>query len=272
MALKSVLPVLVLCSFFAVEVLAAEPASPAPPVSDEPVEISAAGSLSWQRGEHVYTAEGEVVVVKGDMTLTCDRLTATYGAEKGGQPSDVERLEATGRVHFTARGHEAFGDRAVYDIRTQVLTLTGGNLRLVTPSETVTAEERFEYIRLENRLNAVGYAKATRGTESLQADTLSAFFTAGSNNALELRQIRAENNVVVTTAREKVFGTKGLWDAAAQKATLEGPVRIEQGESRLLGSRAEVDMKTGQSRIFAVPGAEGVKGRVKGVFFPARKE
>lgn len=250
----------------------AAPASALVPAAQEPVEISAAGSLAWQRGERTYVAEGSVVVVKGDMTLACDRLTAFYGGAGEGVPADVTRLEALGHVHFKAQGHEAFGDKAVYDVVSGTLILTGGDLRLVTPTETVTATERFEYIRPKNRLDAVGYAKAVRGQESLSADRLSAVFVPQANNALELKEIRADNNVIVTTAREKVFGSSGVWDALRQKAVLEGPVRIEQGDSRLLGSRAEVDMKTGQSRLFAAPAGQEGGGRVKGVFFPARKE
>ena len=245
-------------------------AIPAQAAPESPIEISAAGSLQWQRGAQAYVALGDVVVTRDDMNLYCDKLTANYAS---GQPSSsITTLVAEGHVRFTASGHEAFGDRAVYDMKTGILTLTGQNLKLVTPDETVTAQDKIDYIRAENRLNAVGYATATKGTDTLTADMLSAFFDNSAQKNLELRQIRAENNVVITTAREKVFGTSGIWDAKTQKATLEGPVQIEQGQSHLSGDRVVVDMKTGMSQLLAGTDKDGGGGRVKGVFYPAKKE
>ncbi len=235
-----------------------------------PVEISATGSLAWQRGDHAYVASGGVIATKGDMTLACDTLTARYTADA--PTTDITTLTAQGHVHFTAQGHEAFGDLAVYDMKTQILTLTGENLKLVTPDEIVTARDKIDYIRPENRLNAVGYAKATKGQDTISADRLSAFFDAGAQKSLELRKIQAENNVVITTAKEKVFGTSGVWDAKTQKATLEGPVQIEQGQSRLTGDKVVVDMRTGMSQLLAEGDKNGGSGRVKGVFYPAKKE
>jgi lipopolysaccharide export system protein LptA len=79
-------------------------------------------------------------------------------------------------------------------------------------------------------------------------------------------KVTAQGNVVITTAREKVYGDKGTYNVPAQKAVLTGKVRIYQGKNWLEGTRAEVDMKTGISQLFAETRAEG--GRVKGVFYP----
>ena len=240
------------------------------PATDSAVEISAAGSLEWQRGEKAYIAKGSVTVVKDNMHLSCDKLTASYATDQAS--TSITVITAEGHVHFTAQGHEAFGDHAVYDLQTEIVTLTGKDLRLVTPEEIVTAKDKIVYIRPENRLNAVGYAKATKNGDAISADTLSAFFDEKGQNALELRKIEAENNVVITTATEKVFGSSGVWDAKTQKATLEGPVQIEQGQSHLTGDKVVVDMKTGLSQLFAGADEQGGNGRVKGVFYPHKKE
>lgn len=258
---KYLLPV-----FFLLTTAFAQAQTPA----NDAVEITATGSLEWQRGEKAYVAKGNVIVTKEDMRLSCDTLTAFYAAEKSA--TGITSLTAQGHVHFTAQGHEAFGDQAVYDLKTETITLTGQDLRLLTPAEIITAKNKIEYIRPENRLNAVGYARATKDQDTLTADMLSAFFDAGAQNALELRQIRAENNVVITTATEKVFGTSGVWDAKTQKATLEGPVQIEQGQSHLTGDKVVVDMKTGLSRLYAGTDGQSGDGRVKGVFYPKKKE
>ena len=57
------------------------------------------------------------------------------------------------------------------------------------------------------------------------------------------------------------------YNATTEKAILSGDVRITRGQNQLNGARAEVDFKTGVSRMLA----DGDKGRVKGLLTPEDK-
>jgi lipopolysaccharide export system protein LptA len=264
--------------------------------SDAPVEIFADSTLEWDRVKKTYTARGNAVARQGTMQVKSDSLTAHYsesGEKSTAKPDamggEITKLVAAGNVAISSAPYTAHGDKAVYDITTGIATLTGADLRIETPTEKLTAEERIEFDTSKNRLSAIGKANARRGTDSLTADRLDAFFKPAADGKTALDRIVSDSAVTIKTARETVTGDSGVYDVTGGKATLRGRVRILQGENWLEGTRAEVDLKTGISKLFAdgkpLPGrtsliVDGVErppvapvgdGRVRGVFYPKKK-
>lgn len=264
--------------------------------SDAPIEIFADNTLEWNRTQKTYTARGNAIARQGNMQVKSDTLTAHYGGGKGGGTDtgglggSIEKMTASGNVEISSAPYTAYGDKAVYDVASGLATLTGGKLRIETPTESLSAQDKIEFDTAKNRLSAIGKATATRGTDSVSSDNLSAFFAGGDQNAMTLQRIVADSAVTVKTARETVTGDSGVYDVAAGKATLRGKVRILQGENWLEGTRAEVDLKTGVSKLFGdaprdaarpslivngvatPPPAPVGDGRVRGVFYPKKKE
>lgn len=257
-----------------------------------PVEIFADKTLEWDRVKKTYTARGNAIARQGSMQVKSDTLTAHYsgGSGEGGIGSSIERLVARGQVEISSPPYKGYGDEAVYDMASSLATLTGGDLKIETPSESLTAQKKIEFDAVNNRLSAHGNATARRGTDSLASETLSAFFAQTADGGMALQRIVADTPVTVKTVRETVTGDSGVYDVTAGKATLRGRVRILQGDNWLEGTRAEVDLKTGISKLFAdtpttparpalivdgvaQPPANPVgDGRVRGVFYPKKKE
>lgn len=252
---------------------AAAAAAPAlPQDSDKPVEISAAQSLEWNRKAKTYTARKDAVARQGDMQVKSDTITAHYDEVKGA--TEITRLVASGNVEISSPPYTAYGHLAEYDVATQKATLTGENLRMVTPDEVLTASEKIEFDAAANKLSAIGHAQARRGTDSLSSERLDAYFMRTAQGKTVLQRITADSAVTIKTARETVTGSKGVYDAASGKAVLTGNVRIYQGENWITGERAEVNLKTGISQLFAP--AQNTENpeeppRVRGVFFPKKR-
>lgn len=93
---------------------------------------------------------GNVVAVRGDMTVRSSAMTVFYDGDlAGGQgqvkpsaaPSgsnqSVRRIEMTGKVFFNQRDQQATGDNAVYERATETLVLTG-NVVLTQCQNVVT--------------------------------------------------------------------------------------------------------------------------------------
>lgn len=230
----------------------------------EPVDISAAKSLEWNRAAKTYTALGDVRVRRGAAEIKADRLTAAYAGTSG---TDIRTLTAQGGVTVSAPPYTAYGDRAVYDVATGDATLTGGDLRVETENARLTARDSLVYAKSDNRLSARGGATVVKDGRTLKAEKLDAFFVPGPGGDLVTQRITAEGGVSVETGRETVTGAAGTYDLAAGQAELTGGVRIAQGGSFLEGSRATVDMKTGISKLY---GGKAAKGRVRGVFYPKK--
>jgi lipopolysaccharide export system protein LptA len=100
---------------------------------DQPIQIEA-GSLEMREKKKEATFSGNVKVVQGDTTMTSKSLVAFYdqnaplkSATPGpGGSSSIRRLEAKGGVVVTQKDQVESGEIAVFDTRTNLITMRGG--------------------------------------------------------------------------------------------------------------------------------------------------
>jgi lipopolysaccharide export system protein LptA len=112
---------------------------------DQPIQIDAKSLEVHDRNKRA-TFSGNVKVVQGDTTMTCNTLVVFYGQELGiggdkpvvtaqtktqtnaGGPPDaqsIRRIEAHGDVTVLSKEQSASGDLGVYDVPAKTITLTG---------------------------------------------------------------------------------------------------------------------------------------------------
>ncbi len=228
-------------------------------------------------------AAGKPAAPPAGTTASATAPGSVNGEDTGN--NEIYRLEAVGRVHIFTATDQAWGDHAVYDIDQAVLVLTGRNLKLVTPQDTMTARDSMEYWSQQHM--AVGRGDAvvvTNDGRRVAADVLVGYTTPGqaaqagqpaasaakpgaSPDPLaasgKLQKVDAFGHVVVRTATETVQGDRGVYVPDTGIARVAGNVRITRGDNQLNGNEAEVDMKTGLARLIATPGT-----RVKGLVVP----
>jgi lipopolysaccharide export system protein LptA len=160
-----------------------------------PVTVTALGGIDWDQSAQTVTAHDDARAVRGDVTVTADRLIAHYRkkAAPPGTPvtpvsvkppaastpesdtgnNEIYRLEADGQVHIFTPTDQAWGDHAIYDIDQAVLVLTGKHLRLTTPQDVLTARDAMEYWSALHMSVARGDATATSADgRRITADTL----------------------------------------------------------------------------------------------------
>jgi lipopolysaccharide export system protein LptA len=120
---------------------------------DQPIQIEAA-ALEMRDKKKEATFSGNVKVVQGDTTMTSKSLIVYYeSSSQGGQPpppapakstktastapmqsatpgpggsSSIKRLEAHGNVVVTQKDQVVTGEIAVFDTKTNLITMTGG--------------------------------------------------------------------------------------------------------------------------------------------------
>jgi lipopolysaccharide export system protein LptA len=196
-------------------------------------------------------------------------------ADTGG--NEIYRLEAIGNVHIFTPTDQAWGDHAIYDIDQAVLVMTGHALKLTTPNDTLTARDTLEYWSQKHMAVARGNALVvTNDGRRLSGDTLVAYTTdsapppatgatqvaakpstppANSDDALaasgKLQKVDIFGNVVVRTVTDTAIGDRAVYVPDTGIARLAGTVRITRGQNQLNGTEAEVDMKTGISRLIS---------------------
>lgn len=245
------------------------------PKSKEPLEVTADRSLEWDREAKLYIARDNAIAKQGKTELHGDTLTAAYVDGDGASGMSITRIDAVGNVKMVSDGSVATGGRGYYDVKAGYSELTGGNLMLKTPSDTVTARDKLTYNAKSRELNAYGDARAVRGDDVVNADRLVGHFADDpATGETKLTQLEALGHVVITTPNDILYGDSGLYDTASNKATITGNVRIERGPNLITGARGEVDLTTNISRIFGTgtpdgaPAAGNADGRVRGVFYP----
>jgi lipopolysaccharide export system protein LptA len=243
----------------------AKQASPMPPGigGGGPLEVSAQKSLEYHQNEHVYLARGKAKAVRGDVTITAEDMAA-YERTGANSKSEIYKLTAHQDVIIATTQQQIYGDEGIYDADKRVAVLTGGNLRFVDANETVTARDSLEYWQDKKQAIARGHAVALRDNRRVESDRMVAQFRDQPNGSLELAQLTADGNVTITTDTDVARGDKAVYDMSRNIAILSGKVRVTRGASQLNGTTAEVDFKTGISRMTGT----SETNRVQALFVP----
>jgi lipopolysaccharide export system protein LptA len=276
-----------------------------------PIEVTSDNGMEWRQNEQVIIAKGNAKAVRGDVTVTADQLLAHYrkkatapaasgttapaspaAAAPAGEPGDtgnneVYRLEAEGHVHIFTPTDQAFGDHAVYDMDQAVLVMTGHDLHIITPQQTMSARDVMEYWSQKHM--AVGRGDAVVNTNDgrrVRADVLvgytadpnappaspvqKASATPAKPNADplvdatgKLQRVDAFGHVEVRTATEIFHADKGVYVPDTGMARLVGNVHLTRGQNQLNGDEAVINLKTGVSTMERNPGS-----RVQGLVVP----
>lgn len=237
---------------------------------DEPLEISADNGIEWQQEQLVFLARGNAVAVRGQVRVRADLLRAHYRKTADGETTII-RLDAEGNVRISSPGETAYGDRGVYDMANAILVLSGRGVRLVTASDTITADKQLEYWENKQMVVARGNALAARGDKRLGADVLTAYFRRDKNGKSKVYRIEAFDDVEVITASDIATGDRGVYNVETGIATLTGSVKITRGGNQLNGCVAEVNMNTNVSKLFGCAAKANGDGRVHGLLIPKKK-
>ncbi len=158
------------------------------------------------------------------------------------------------------------------------MVMTGRDMRLTTPNDVLTARDDLEYWSVKHMAVARGDAVVvTKDQRRIAADVLVAY-TSGQNEAKpqpvsqsdedplgatgKLQKVEAFGHVVVSTPTDVVTGARAVYVPETGIAVLVDHVRITRGQNQLEGSEAEVNLKSGVSRLIAQ------RGRVEGLIVP----
>ena len=238
--------------------------------SDKPIEVYAHEGIEWDQNAETYIARGNARAIQGDITVYGSVLTARYRKTADGG-SEIWRLDADGKVRIESPKGTVYGEKAIYDMDTSILVVTGNNLKLVTPKETVTARDSLEYWQLKDMFVARGNALAVLEERKIKADILTAHLRKDENEESKVYRVDAFGSVLITTPTDIARGEKGVYFVDTGIATLTGSVKITRGDNQLNGEIAEINMNTGVSRILAGAEKGGESKPVRALIIPVKK-
>ncbi len=220
-----------------------------------PVAIEADQGVEWRQNEQVYIARGNATAKRGETTIRADALYAHYRKTQDNR-QEIYKITAEGAVKITTPKETITSDTAEYLVETSVFTLKGRPVKIDSGKSTLTAA-LVVYNSKSKMATVTGGAQVTEDKKRVRADRFVAFFK-DEGGKQSLKRVEALGNVVITTPTEIARGNKGDYDAESQIATLSGNVRLTRGDNQLNGDRAEVNMKTGISKLLADDGPSTV--------------
>jgi lipopolysaccharide export system protein LptA len=234
--------------------------------TNDDVEITADEFVEWSKADSLYEAKGKAIAKQADSEVQADSLKILYRMEKNNRI--MSRMDATGNVILVSKEAKASGDLLVYHLETGIAVLTGTQLKLTSPEYVITARDSFTFFDNENKAHIKGLAKATYHESTIESDEMLAWFhTLKTNEAQQsLKEAEAHGHVKITTPNDIAYGDKAYYNGQSEKAILTGNVRITRAKSDILGSKAEIDLKTGISKMLSsTETTSGTQGRVRGV-------
>lgn len=265
--------------------------------SGKPISITADKGVEWQQSNQVYIARGNAKATRGETSVSADTLYAYYravptrSAAKAAAPqpglrgadaldtgsSQVYRIEADGHVVFATPTQTAYGDHAIYDVDQALLVLTGKNLKIVTPQETITARDSLEWYDQKQIGVARGDARAVRqgpSPKSIRGDVLIAEITKPDNQPSRISKVDAHGNVILTSEDEVARSDAAVYNLETGIATLTGHVSLTRGSNELRGEYGVVDTNRNVARLLSMPPSATIAGprpRVEGLLVPQDK-
>jgi lipopolysaccharide export system protein LptA len=230
-----------------------------------PIEIEADAGIEWRRNEKLYIARGNATAKRGDLTVIADTLSARYREKEGGG-SEIWQIEADGHVRLMSPGRTVTGGHAVYNLDRWVLEVTGGNLGVDTGEEKLTADQSLEYQDGPQIAIARGNARVIQAERQVRADVMTGHFQRGTDGQLDLVRLEADGTVEVKTPDTYATSAKGEYDLTTDIMTLSGDVKVTNAGNQFNGEFAEVNVKTGVSRLL---GDASGSGKVKSLIMPS---
>jgi lipopolysaccharide export system protein LptA len=250
---------------------------------DSPIIIEADGSVVCDEMANKCVATGNASAQKNTNTIYGDVLTVYF---TDGDEREVTSMTADGHVRMETPTEKAFGEHAQYDVKLDRLLMTGGNLRIVTPKETITAKDSLEYWHAENKGIARGNAIAAfpAKEELIQADTLVAYFNSSAdktqtkneneqnNEKTGIDRVEAEGNILASGPKGVVTGDRGTYTAISHIVEVFNNVKLTQGKNVIEGGYARHNLKTNVAEMFTEPphvSSAGPIKRISGIIMPS---
>ena len=234
----------------------------------KPIEIFADNGLEWRQNTLLFIARGNARAVRTDVTVFADELRAYYRKNEIGG-TDIWRLDALGKVRIKTPQSNTYGEKAIYNVDKAILVVSGGKVRLITKTDTITAIRQIEYWERRKMAVARGEAKAIREDKKLKANTLVAYFVENNQGKSTIDRIEAFENVKINTQKDTAFSNRGVYNVKSGIATLVGSVKIIRDGNTIKGCSADVNLNTGISHMHSCQNTQGSgKTRVEGVLLP----
>ena len=240
---------------------------------DQPIEIVADNGIEWQQENEILIASGNAKASRDGVTVEAEVLRAYYKKKSEGG-TDLYRLDAAGGVKIYSNTDSIIGETAIYDFEKAILRVDGNKVVFKSGNDTISATQQMEYWERQKMAVARGRAVAVHQGKTVRADILKALIREKKDGKSEVYIVEAFDNVLIVSEQDRVRADRGIYKIDSGIATLAGNITITRADSILTGDQAEVNLKTGVSKLLTADpvGSEArKKKRIRGLIYPQKQ-
>lgn len=221
----------------------------------KPIEISADNGIEWHKNERKYIALGNARAQQGDLVVNSDKLEAYY-ISSNQNDDNIHTIKALGNVKIKNKSAIIKGgEKASYILDKEYFIINGKNLTLNSKEDNLSANRKIEFWKSENIAVATGNAIAKKKNEyTISANKLAWYLDLmDGKEDYKIKKIIGFENVKIESENEIAFSDKALYNGTTELCKLFGNVRLKRGNNFLTGDYAEVNLKTGISKLLPNP-------------------
>ena len=206
-------------------------------------EIKAQKQIQLRQKERTLKAVSKASLNDGERQVFAEEIKIFFTEDEQGKYHLV-KLEAKGKVHLITPDEEMWGEECVYDILTGQNRFAG-NFRMIR-GEIELKGDKIDLDMKEGKGILTGNAFMKKKTDTLSAETITAFFEKDAKGNYQLLRMDAEEGVHIKTPSSEIFGDRATHFMAQEKSRVEGNVRILHRDTEMKSTRADINTKEGK--------------------------
>ena len=222
--------------------------------NNEPIEIFADDGIEWHKNKNKYVALGNARALSGSLSLESDKIEAFY---KENDSSSMNITEVRAKKNVVVQDKKmkiTGGEYAEYKILKDYFLINGNDIILKSEKNTLRSNKKLEYWRSKNIAIATGKAEAKKDNEFIVLADKLVWYLQEKNQKTTVKKLLGFKNVSIKTNNEVAFGDKAIYNNVTEICKLYGNVKLQRGESFLIGEYAEVNLRSGISKLLPAPG------------------
>ena len=231
--------------------------------NNEPIEIFADNGIEWHKNKNKYVALGNAKAVSGTLSVESDKIEAFYKEDDSSSMNITEVRAKKNVVVQDKKMKITGGEYAEYKILKDYFLINGSNIILTSDKNILKSNKKLEYWRSKNIAIATGKAEAKKDNEFVVLADKLVWYLQEKNQKTTVKKLLGFKNVSIKTNNEVAFSDKAIYNNETEICKLYGNVKLQRGESFLTGEYAEVDLRSGISKLLPAPGNKFNENKVK---------
>ena len=231
--------------------------------NNAPIEIFADDGIEWHKNKSKYVALGNAKALSGTLSVESDKIEAFY-EENDSSNMNITEVRAKKNVVVQDKKMKITGgEYAEYKILKDYFLINGKNIILTSEKNILKSNKKLEYWRSKNIAIATGKAEAKKDNDFVVLADKLVWYLQERNQKTTVKKLLGFNNVSIKTNNEVAFSDKAIYNNDTEICKLFGNVKLQRGESFLIGEYAEVDLRSGISKLLPAPGTKLNENKVR---------